>query len=177
MTPLRCALAAFLTFVACSSSKTADSPTQPVDNPTSPVTAAGSGAVVASPKRGTVTFKLASGDKTVNVEVVKSELAIQKGLMYRQYMAPDEGMLFLMGETKEQTFWMRNTLIALDMLFITADFEITGIVENATPKTDDIRTVGKPSLYVLEMNGGWCKANGVTAGGKVVFANLEAAAH
>jgi len=174
LTPSRCALVTLLALVGCSSSKTADSATKPIDNPSTPVTAGG--AVPASPKRGAVTFKLAGGDKTVKVEVVKSELAIQKGLMYRQYMAPDEGMLFLMGETKEQTFWMRNTLIPLDMLFITADFEVVGIVESATPQTDDIRTVGKPSLYVLEMNGGWCKANGVAAGAHVVFADLEAAA-
>ncbi|MBP9084951.1 MAG: DUF192 domain-containing protein, partial [Kofleriaceae bacterium] len=150
----------------CSSAKSTDSPAKPASNEHQ-LAQAGSAALVANAALATATFKLATGDKVVKVEVVKSPRAITQGLMYRQYMPPDHGMLFLMGETKEHTFWMHNTLIALDMMFITKDFEIAGIVENATPQTDEIRTVGKTSLYVLEVNGGWSKANGVTAGTKV----------
>jgi uncharacterized protein len=159
--------------LGCSAKKSSDLPTKPPAN--------GSALAVAQPstaqeKRGTVTFSVPSGVKKVAVEVVRSPHAVEQGLMYRQYMAPNDGMLFLMGETKEHTFWMHNTLIALDMMFITKDFEIAGIVENATPQTEDIRTVGKQSLYVLEVNGGWSKANGVGAGAKVVFDGIEEAA-
>ena len=111
----------------------------------------------------------AKGDIQVNVEVVATQPKIQKGLMFRQHLPLDAGMLFLMGEEKEWPFWMRNTLIPLDMLFIASDLKVAGIVENAEPLTEDLRTVGKPSLYVLEVNGGWAKENGVTAGAQVRF--------
>jgi uncharacterized protein len=123
----------------------------------------------AATKQSTVTFKLATGDKTVKVEVVNTPSTIERGLMFRQHMPLDEGMLFLMPENRVHTFWMHNTLIALDMLFITKNFEVAGIVENAEPQTDTLRTVNKESQYVLEMNGGWCKANGVTPHTAVTF--------
>jgi uncharacterized membrane protein (UPF0127 family) len=68
---------------------------------------------------------------------------------------------------------MRNTLIPLDMIFIAKDMTIAGVVENAEPLTEEpLRHVGKPSLYVLEVNGGWTKQNGVVAGAKVRFENM-----
>ena len=89
--------------------------------------------------------------------------------MYRQHLAPDSGMLFLMGHEKDWTFWMRNTLIPLDMIFITKDMKVAGIVQNAEPKTETLRTVGATCLYVLEVNGGWTASKGVIAGAKVRF--------
>lgn len=159
----------------CSSTKPTDSPVTPASSEHQ-AAQAGSATSVAYAATASATFKLATGDKVVRLEVVKSPQAITQGLMYRQYMPPQQGMLFLMGETKEHTFWMHNTLLPLDMMFITKDFVIAGIVENATPQTDDICTVGKESLYVLEVNGGWSKANGVTAGTHVAFAGVDAAA-
>ena len=82
-------------------------------------------------------------------------------------------MLFLMGMETEWTFWMRNTLIPLDMLFIGKDMKVVGIVERAEPLTEDLRTVGKPSSYVLEVNGGWAKSHNVTAGATVRFENVK----
>ena len=81
-------------------------------------------------------------------------------------------MLFLMGQDKQWTFWMHNTLIPLDMIFIKKDMTIAGIVQNAEPKTDTLRKVDGPSLYVLEVNGGWAKSHAVSAGAKVRFENL-----
>jgi uncharacterized protein len=112
------------------------------------------------------------GDLTVKVEVVATETKIQKGLMFRKHLAPDAGMLFLMGTEKEWPFWMRNTLIPLDMIFIGKDMAVVGVVENAEPLTETLRTVGKPSLYVLEVNGGWSKQNGIGAGARVRFENV-----
>jgi hypothetical protein len=87
-------------------------------------------------------------------------------------MAPDAGMLFLLGVDKEWTFWMHNTLIPLDMIFIRKSMTIAGIVENAEPKTETMRNVGENSLYVLEVNGGYTHAHGVVKDAKVRFANL-----
>jgi uncharacterized protein len=112
------------------------------------------------------------GEVAVHVEVVASEAKIERGLMYRRHLALDAGMLFFMGYEKDHSFWMRNTLIPLDMIFITKDMRIAGIVENAEPKTEVLRKVGKPSLYVLEVNGGWTKSSGVFPGARVRFENV-----
>lgn len=119
-----------------------------------------------------VTLEGPSGELTVAVEVVSNGPALQKGLMYREHLAPDAGMLFLMGYETDHAFYMRNTLIPLDMIFITKDFTIAGIVENATPKTETLRRVGKTSLYVLEVNGGWSASHRIGAGTKVRFENV-----
>jgi uncharacterized protein len=115
------------------------------------------------------------GEIAVEVEVVATDAKIQRGLMYRQHLPPDSGMLFLMGREHDWSFWMRNTLIPLDMIFIGADMSIVGIVENAQPRTETLRRVGKPSLYVLEVNGGWTRARGVVPGAKVRFEHVPGA--
>jgi uncharacterized membrane protein (UPF0127 family) len=82
-------------------------------------------------------------------------------------------MLFLLGENKVWKFWMHNTLIPLDMIFIRSDLSVAGIVQNAEPETDTLREVGEPSLYVLEVNGGWTAAHGVTKDSKVRFEHVR----
>jgi uncharacterized membrane protein (UPF0127 family) len=109
------------------------------------------------------------GELAVSVEIVATEAKIERGLMYREHLPPDDGMLFLMREDRIWSFWMRNTLIPLDNIFITKDMTIAGIAENAEPRTETLREVDKPSLYVLEVNGGYCAAHKVTAGAKVRF--------
>ena len=123
-----------------------------------------------------VHLESASGTKTVNVEVVQSPGLVQKGLMYRKYMDPDAGMLFLMGDEDDHHFWMKNTLIPLDIMFITADLHVAGILENMKPLDTISKGVGKTSLYVLEVNGGYSKTHGISAGTKVRFEGVEAAA-
>jgi uncharacterized protein len=124
----------------------------------------------------TVGLTTPQGEVVVKVEVVSSPAKLQQGLMYREHLPPDAGMLFLMGGETDHAFYMKNTLIPLDMIFITRDMTVAGIVENATPKTETLRRVGLPSLYVLEVNGGWSAAHHVAAGAKVRFENVSAAA-
>jgi uncharacterized membrane protein (UPF0127 family) len=109
------------------------------------------------------------GDTAVSVEIVATAAKIERGLMYREHLPPDEGMLFLMSEERTWSFWMRNTLIPLDMIFIAKNMTIAGIVENAEPRTETLREVDTPSLYVLEVNGGYCAAHKLAAGAKVRF--------
>jgi uncharacterized protein len=109
------------------------------------------------------------GETSVSVEIVATEAKIERGLMYREHLPPDDGMLFLMREDRIWSFWMRNTLIPLDIIFIAKDMTIAGITENAEPRTETLREVDKPSLYVLEVNGGYCAAHKITAGAKVRF--------
>ena len=153
--------------VACSNgAKREDAPMPPKQSPQDATAQAPS----APPAK--VIVEGPNGDVVVNVEVVATEAKIEKGLMYRQAMALDAGMLFMLGRERDWAFWMRNTLIPLDMLFIGKDKTVVGIVENAEPRTETLRQVGKPSFYVLEVNGGWSKSYQVKAGAKVRFENV-----
>ena len=104
---------------------------------------------------------------SLQVELVRSEKESARGLMYRRTMPADRGMLFRMNERREQTFWMRNTCLSLDMVFIDDDGFIVGILENVPTLNDDERTVGCPSSWVLETNAGWTRRHGVVAGQRV----------
>jgi uncharacterized protein len=113
------------------------------------------------------------GQQLVEVEVAATRDARTRGLMWRTELAPGKGMLFIFGQETVQSFWMRNTLISLDLLFITADGTVAGIVERAEPQTTTSRTVGKPSKYVLEVPGGWCATQGIVAGSKATIEGAE----
>ena len=105
----------------------------------------------------------------VSVEVVDTPAARQQGLMYRKQLAANAGMLFLFERPEHHTFWMHNTLIPLDMIFITSDWTILGIVENASPLTDTGRSVPGDSQYVLEVNAGFARSHGLQAGSSVRY--------
>lgn len=100
----------------------------------------------------------------VDAELVRTEHDTERGLMYRKQMDEEHGMLFDLRERMDHRFWMHNTCIALDMLFVDSDGLIVGIVENAPPLNDDSRSVGCPSRWVLEVNAGWSRRHGVRAG-------------
>jgi uncharacterized membrane protein (UPF0127 family) len=104
---------------------------------------------------------------TFHVELARTEPEREKGLMYRERLAPDAGMLFLFERPSVQTFWMKNTLIPLDMVFIASDLSVVGVVANAQPLTLTARSVGEPSQYVLEIGGGLAARLGIRAGGRV----------
>jgi uncharacterized membrane protein (UPF0127 family) len=112
-------------------------------------------------------------DHAVTVEVVREEAELRKGLMFRKHLDADAGMLFIMGEETVHTFWMRNTFIPLDMIFITRDMHVAGVAADTVPQTDDLRSVDDPSFYVLEVNAGWSKAHGIGAGARVTFENIR----
>lgn len=103
----------------------------------------------------------------VRVELAQTEPERARGLMHRTTLGADDGMLFLFPDETVLRFWMRNTLIPLDMIFIAADGTIVGIVENARPRSDEPRGVDTPSRYVVEVNGGWARRNAVTVGDRV----------
>ena len=87
--------------------------------------------------------------------------------MWRSSVPDGTGMLFIFPSEVVQSFWMRNTLIPLDMLFVDRSFKVVGVVQWAEPQTLTSRTVGKPSIYVLEVPGGWTAKNGVKTGARV----------
>ena len=98
------------------------------------------------------------------VEVALTPDEHARGLMYRSHLDADAGMLFVFPEPAVQRFWMKNTLIPLDMIFITPDLRIAGIVANAQPETETERMVPARSQYVLEIGGGLSQRLGLHAG-------------
>jgi uncharacterized membrane protein (UPF0127 family) len=117
-------------------------------------------------RSGKVIFTEPKGE-AVTVEIAENDHDRQRGLMYRKSMPDDRGMIFWFKEKENHAFWMHNTCIPLDMLYIDDDGLIVGIEENTPTMSDDTFEVGCPSQYVLELNAGWARAHGVRAGQKV----------
>lgn len=114
---------------------------------------------------GTLRFPHAASAPPVVVEIADTPRTRERGLMYRRAMDENAGMLFDMGlPQRQQSFWMRNTCIALDMLFIADDGFIAGVLRNVPTMNEASRTVPCPVRYVLELNAGWTAKHGVEAG-------------
>jgi uncharacterized membrane protein (UPF0127 family) len=132
-----------------------------------------SGSPEAEPRPRVVIETSRGARAAVTVELARTDAERAKGLMNRRELAPDAGMLFLFDETAEHPFWMKNTLIPLDMIFIGEDGRVTGIVPRAVPGDLRARSAGGPSRYVLEVNGGWAESHGVAPGDRVRFENVK----
>lgn len=101
------------------------------------------------------------------VEAALTEAEQEKGLMNRAYMKPDHGMIFIFPKMRTTRFWMKDTVIPLDLLFIDDKGEIKTIRENAVPFSLDPLPSQVPVMSVLEINGGRVKDLGIAVGDKV----------
>ena len=101
------------------------------------------------------------------VEIADTDESRAKGLMFRQRLPEDRGMLFDFGESRQVAMWMKNTYISLDMLFIREDGTIAYIAENTVPKSLDTIGVSEPVLAVLELAAGTTRKHGIRAGDTV----------
>ena len=108
-----------------------------------------------------------AGRVDVALEVAATPETRARGLMYRRELADGRGMLFVFDADEDHEFWMKNTLIPLDMIFIGADQAIVGIHPNAVPLSTATVGVGRPSRWVLEVPGGWAARRGVASGDRV----------
>ncbi len=95
------------------------------------------------------------------------------GLMFRESLADDHGMLFDFGHPQPVAMWMRNTYIPLDMLFIRADGQIGRIVQDAAPLSDTVLASGEPVRAVLELRGGLTAKLGIEPGDRIVYRLFE----
>lgn len=121
-----------------------------------------------------ITIRTKAGrEATFQVEVADTPAKRAMGLQYRKDLRDDRGMIFLFPSESPQTFWMKNTPISLDMIFIDRGYRIVGIVEQAVPFSLDPRSVGTPSQFVLEINGGLAKRLGIEAGDTVQFEGIS----
>jgi len=122
-----------------------------------------------TPHTEDVVIKTSSGPVTFHAEIADTQASQETGLMFRTSMDADHGMLFeLSHEPAVIQFWMKNTLIPLDMVFIGQKGDVVGIVKNAVPKS--LTPVGPdaPVTAVLEINGGVADKLGIKTGDKVV---------
>ena len=108
-----------------------------------------------------------AGVHAVLVEIADTPEEQSVGLMHRTELAPDRGMLFDFGVTRQVTMWMKNTLIPLDMFFAESDGRIVTIAERTTPLSEKRIRSGQPVRFVLEMAGGSAERLGVKTGDRL----------
>ncbi|MEM7270494.1 MAG: DUF192 domain-containing protein [Pseudomonadota bacterium] len=114
-----------------------------------------------------VEVKTRGGAVAYQVEIADTQAERARGLMFREEMAPDEGMFFIFQDVRERAFWMRNTPLPLDIIYINKRGVICSIAENTTPFSDAPIPSGCAAAYVLEVNAGQSAARGLKVGAPV----------
>lgn len=117
-----------------------------------------------------LTIQAASGRHAFRVEVARTDEEQAQGLMFRTSLPDDGGMLFPFDPVRPASFWMKNTVISLDLLFVRADGSIARIAANAVPYSLDPIVSGEPVKAVLELAGGKAAALGIAEGDHVSWA-------
>ena len=115
---------------------------------------------------GMRTLQLNIGKHRLKVEVAENDAQRMKGLMFREKMAANDGMLFIFEEPAYQSMWMKNTLIPLSVAFVDRDGVILNIPD-MQPQTLDSHMSAGPALYAIETNKGWFAERGIKPGDKV----------
>lgn len=116
---------------------------------------------------GRVTVTTPEGAETFSVEIADDPSERARGLMFRTDLPQDAGMLFLFEQAAPRAFWMKNTPLPLDMLFIAPDGRVCGLVERAQPLTTTPRRSGCDAVAVLELNGGVAERLGLRVGARL----------
>lgn len=134
---------------------------------------AGAGsAVAAGLHREALTIDTAKGPIQFKVEVARTPAQQERGLMYRKAIAPDAGMIFPFDPPQPASFWMKNTRIPLDLIFIRADGTVSSIAAMAKPYSLDLIPSSEPVAAVLEIAGGRAAATGIVPGSRVRWGPL-----
>ncbi len=111
-------------------------------------------------------IELTAGFHRIEAEVAATDSSRQTGLMRREAMPAQRGMLFVFTQENTHCMWMRNTLLPLSVAFIDAEGGIINI-EDMQPQTEDNHCARRPARYALEMNKGWFAQRGIVAGSKL----------
>ncbi|MGI5829914.1 MAG: DUF192 domain-containing protein [Bradymonadia bacterium] len=126
------------------------------------------------PNAETPSLKFTDSDgvqRSIHVEIAKSSWERELGLMFRKYIHPDWGMLFIFESEDYRSFWMQNTYIPLDMVYIRANGTVTNIIEDAAPLRSELRYPSTDKAkYVLELASGGAKRLGISV--KTVFSEF-----
>ncbi len=104
------------------------------------------------------------------VEIADSDSEQTAGLMFRNNLPENQGMLFIFKEEEIRSFWMKNTYISLDIIFLNSEKEVINFYESAEPLNETKKYISaSPCKYVLEVNGGWSKNHSLEEGDKIEF--------
>jgi len=117
--------------------------------------------------RTTVEIASKTGVHVFTVEIADTEQARERGLMFRKELPPGRGMLFDFQREQQVGFWMKNTLIPLDMIFIDGRGRIVSIAQDAKPMSEDVIMSGGQVRAVLEVDGGTARRLGIAPGDRV----------
>ena len=115
-----------------------------------------------------VTIMTASGQKTFDVAVMRTDAEREKGLMFRNYLPADRGMLFDFGAERPVMMWMKDTPLPLDMIFIRTNGSIARIAANTEPYSLTVLSSDEPVIGVLEINAGITEKLGIREGDQVI---------
>jgi uncharacterized membrane protein (UPF0127 family) len=129
----------------------------------------------AAPKTAADYFPIKVGERTVRMQMAVLPAEQQQGLMFRRDLGPDDGMMFPYRTPQAMSFWMRNTLTALDIGFFDADGVLQEIYQMYPHDETTVRSRSDRLRYALEMNQDWYRANGVRPGAKLDLAAFAAA--
>jgi uncharacterized membrane protein (UPF0127 family) len=108
----------------------------------------------------------------IDLEIADTPAERQRGMMYRTKLGEDQGMLFIFDRQQPQSFWMKNTYISLDMIFIDDKKNIVDIARNAVPYSEASVSSRYPAQYVLEMNGGYAARHNIRIGQRVNWSGI-----
>ncbi|HWP05861.1 MAG TPA: DUF192 domain-containing protein [Polyangiaceae bacterium] len=121
-------------------------------------------------RHGKITAPEAKSAPALDVEIADTPATEQRGLMYRTKLGENKGMIFVWPSESRRTFWMHNTCIPLDMLFLAKDGTVVGLLEQVPTLNDRARSVRCAAAYVLEVNAGWTRRYGIKPGMKLELA-------
>jgi uncharacterized membrane protein (UPF0127 family) len=124
---------------------------------------------------GQLTFQDAAGEEitTIYVEIADDEVSRERGLMYRHYIPDTVGMLFIFPDEARRWFWMHNTPSSLDIIYSNSDREITRIIENTMPYSDESMPSGDPAQYVIEVKAGFAAQHQIKQGDRFSYQLLR----
>ncbi len=122
-------------------------------------------------KQGELTFSDAKGNfiTNIDIEIADTPEKRETGLMFRDKMEQNQGMLFLFSTEEPQAFWMHNTVLPLDIIYVNSKMEVVHIAKNAKPYDDTSLPSVKPAQYVVEVNAGFSDKYGIKNGDKIVW--------
>ncbi|MBL8524579.1 MAG: DUF192 domain-containing protein [Betaproteobacteria bacterium] len=118
------------------------------------------------PQTGLPTIGLKAGNISIQADVAANDETRQKGLMFREKLARNEGMLFVFPQLAYHAMWMRNTPLPLSVAYMDDTGKILSIHE-MQPFSEDSHQAAGPARYALEMNGGWFSANKIKVGDSI----------
>lgn len=125
-------------------------------------------------KEGELSFVNKKEEQIVKIDVEIADDDVQRatGLMYREYMAENQGMLFVFPHESPQSFWMKNTILPLDMIFVDAEGNVVKIHKYTTPYSEESYQSGEPAKFVVEVNAGFTDKYGIKEGDRIVWRRL-----